>query len=51
MLGRLPTTVRRRTVAGDKGYDTKGFVAEARALVAGMLESVVAARVSARKQG
>lgn len=32
MLGRLPTTVRRRTVAGDKGYDTKGFVAEARAL-------------------
>lgn len=25
MLGRLPTTVRRRTVAGDKGYDTKGF--------------------------
>ncbi len=32
MLGRLPTTVRRRTVAGDKGYDTKGFVADARAL-------------------
>ena len=32
MLGRLPTTVRRRTVAGDKGYDTRGFVAEARAL-------------------
>lgn len=32
MLGRLPTTVRRRTVAGDKGYDTKGFVAGARAL-------------------
>ena len=32
MLGRLPTTARRRTVAGDKGYDTKGFVAQARAL-------------------
>src|SRR6187200_502674 len=27
MLTRLPTTARRRTVAGDKGYDTKGFVA------------------------
>jgi transposase len=26
MLGRLPNTARRRTVAGDKGYDTKGFV-------------------------
>jgi hypothetical protein len=24
MLGRLPDTTRRRTVAGDKGYDTKG---------------------------
>ena len=32
MLGRLPKTTRRRTVAGDKGYDTKGFVADARAL-------------------
>jgi transposase len=32
MLGRLPTTPRRRTVAGDKGYDTRGFVAETRAL-------------------
>ena len=32
MLTRLPTTARRRTVAGDKGYDTKGFVAEARML-------------------
>ena len=32
MLGRLPPSRRRRTVAGDKGYDTKGFVAEARAL-------------------
>jgi len=27
MLTRLPTMARRRTVAGDKGYDTKGFVA------------------------
>jgi transposase len=32
MLGRLPPTARRRTVAGDKGYDTRGFVAEAREL-------------------
>lgn len=32
MLERLPTTTRRRTVAGDKGYDTRGFVADARAL-------------------
>ena len=30
MLGRLPTTARRRTVAGDKGYDTRGFIADAR---------------------
>jgi transposase len=32
MLARLPTTKRRRTVAGDKGYDTKGFVAGVREL-------------------
>jgi transposase len=32
MLARLPTTAQRRTVAGDKGYDTKGFVAGVRAL-------------------
>jgi transposase len=32
MLTRLPKTARRRTVAGDKGYDTNGFVAEARTL-------------------
>lgn len=32
MLSRLPPTARRRTVAGDKGYDTRGFVADARAL-------------------
>jgi transposase len=32
MLGRLPTTARRRTVAGDKGYDTRGFIADARGL-------------------
>ncbi len=32
MLGRLPASGRRRTVAGDKGYDTRGFVAEARNL-------------------
>ena len=31
MLARLPKTARRRTVAGDKGYDTKGFVADVRA--------------------
>jgi len=32
MLARLPETARRRTVAADKAYDTKGFVAEARKL-------------------
>jgi transposase len=32
MLGRLPPRARRRTVAGDKGYDTAGFVAEVRDL-------------------
>jgi transposase len=32
MLGRLPARRRRRTVAGDKGYDTAGFVAEVRGL-------------------
>jgi transposase len=32
MLARLPTTARRRTVAGDKGYDTRGFITDARAL-------------------
>jgi transposase len=32
MLARLPATARRRTVAGDKGYDTRGFVAQARGL-------------------
>ena len=32
MLARLPRTARRRTVAGDKGYDTKGFVAGVREL-------------------
>jgi transposase len=32
MLGRLPKTKRRRTVAADKGYDTAGFVAQARQL-------------------
>jgi transposase len=32
MLARLPARARRRTVAGDKGYDTKGFVADARDL-------------------
>jgi transposase len=31
MLRRLPGTGRRRTVAGDKGYDTKDFVADVRA--------------------
>jgi len=30
MLDRLAPMARRRTVAGDKGYDTRGFVAEAR---------------------
>jgi transposase len=32
MLARLPATKRRRTVAGDKGYDTAAFVADLRAL-------------------
>ena len=32
MLSRLPKTARRRTVAGDKAYDTKGFVAGVRRL-------------------
>ena len=32
MLSRLPKMKRRRTVAADKGYDTRGFVADARAL-------------------
>jgi transposase len=32
MLARLPTTTRRRTVAGDKGYDTTGFITDARRL-------------------
>jgi transposase len=32
MLSRLPKTKRRRTVAGDKNYDTKGFVTDARGL-------------------
>jgi transposase len=32
MLARLPTMARRRTVAGDKGYDTKGFVTGVREL-------------------
>src|ERR1700730_14491828 len=32
MLARLPATKRRRTVAGDKAYDTAGFVADVRAL-------------------
>jgi hypothetical protein len=31
MLDRLPSSKRRRTVAGDKNYDTRGFVAEVRA--------------------
>ena len=31
MLARLPASKRRRTVAGDKNYDTKDFVAQARA--------------------
>jgi hypothetical protein len=31
MLKRLPTSRRRRTVAGDKNYDTKAFVADVRA--------------------
>ena len=32
MIARLPQTARRRTVAGDKGYDTRAFIAEARQL-------------------
>ena len=32
MLARLPKLARRRTVAGDKGYDTTGFVAGVREL-------------------
>jgi transposase len=32
MLARLPASKRRRTVAGDKGYDTKDFVADVRDL-------------------
>ena len=32
MLERLPKLKRRRTVAGDKNYDTKVFVADTRAL-------------------
>jgi transposase len=32
MLRRLPATTRRRTVAGDKAYDTRGFVAALREL-------------------
>jgi len=32
MLARLPAGARRRTVAGDKGYDTTGFIADARRL-------------------
>ena len=32
MLGRLPKTKRRRTVGADKGYDTRGFVDDARKL-------------------
>jgi hypothetical protein len=31
MLDRLPASKRRRTVAGDKNYDTKGFIADIRA--------------------
>src|SRR4051794_756164 len=30
MLARLPASARRRTVAGDKGYDTAGFIADVR---------------------
>src|SRR3954471_2876068 len=32
MLDRLPKTARRRTIAGDKGYDTRGFIDQARSL-------------------
>jgi hypothetical protein len=32
MLSRLPATTRRRTIAADKAYDTRGFIADTRAL-------------------
>jgi transposase len=32
MLARLPARTRRRTIAADKAYDTRGFVADCRAL-------------------
>ena len=32
MIARLPKSARRRTVAGDKGYDTRAFIADARQL-------------------
>jgi transposase len=32
MIARLPPSARRRTVAGDKGYDTRAFIADARQL-------------------
>jgi hypothetical protein len=32
MLARLPASKRRRTIAGDKGYDTSDFVAKTREL-------------------
>jgi hypothetical protein len=32
MLARLPRSARRRTVAGDKGYDTRGFITDTREL-------------------
>src|SRR4029450_9541862 len=32
LLARLPRRVRRRTIAADKGYDTRAFVAECRPL-------------------
>jgi hypothetical protein len=32
LLARLPARARRRTVGGDKGFDTTGFVAGCRAL-------------------
>ena len=32
MLARLPKSARRRTVAGDKGYDTRGFITDVRTL-------------------
>jgi hypothetical protein len=32
MLARLPDSARRRTVAGDKAYDTRGFIADVRGL-------------------